>query len=320
MNIREILRSPFGRSFLLLLSVCWILFFLITIVLSVLIVVPVINGNIAAQPNRTLEVDLELEAKLFSNYVEKKRSIIDDIAKLPMVVNAVMLSDASNPTLIDHFEHIVIGDSRGRLVLQDIEGRVLIKSADTLQGVYSAGRWLEQIIEGNIPYKFILPGQKGDYFTFQMSVPVTYNGAIEGVLSAEVNVPFEDVFITGSFNESVAFRLVKENSSVYTESGHIDMIHEVSKVLAGPELTFVYITDESPLRQAERELRNSIFFVLFPGFASSFICLAVVGGGYRSLIGKEKVLSVSRSLMCSSDCIGEVNMQALELVCQSVKR
>lgn len=270
-------------------------FFLITVMLTAFVIVPKINDVLESQTSKDIQVDLALEAQLFTRFVESQKTVLQDLAKSPSLVNSAMLSDARNPVLIDLFDNVVIGGEAGRVVLQDIAGTVLIQSTNQLLGSYNETQpWVERILNNEIPYYFRLLSQNGTRFTFQISIPVSYNDYVEGVLSAEFSVPLDQVFIALSFDEHIAFKLVQEHMTIATEINHIEIAREESVALVSPDLTFTYVTDEAIVRGKERALRNTILLVLLIGLAISFLLFAVYG--YRNLIIRPSQISVKPSL------------------------
>jgi hypothetical protein len=137
-------------------------------------------------------------------------------------------------------------------------------------------------------------GQDKERFTFQISIPVVYDDYIEGVLSAEITVLLSRVFVTQAFNKHVAFRLTQGQSAIFTHFEHIEIARENSVDLDSPNLTFTYITDDGPIREKVRSLRNSILLVLLVGLAISFFLFALLG--YFSLVKNDKVLKIKRAL------------------------
>jgi len=263
-------------------------FFLIVTILTALVIVPKINRVFESQNAHDIRVDLALEAELFTKYVESQKTILEDLANFPSLVNATMLSDSSDPILTDLFDNVVLGGEKGRLVLQDIGGTVLINNASDFQGIYGEGeRWVDQIIDAAVPYHFQLLSQIDDQFTFKISVPVKYNELVEGVLSAEITESLEQVFVSQSFNNNIAFRLVQDEISIYTDSDHIEIAHEESIGLEQPDLTFIYITDAAVIRQKEISLRNTILLVLLTGLVVSFLLFVLYG--YRTQYAPDKL-------------------------------
>ncbi len=269
------------------IAIFGITFFLITMLLTALVIIPEINKTLESQHSKDTKVGLELQAELFTNFVNSQKSILQDLATFPSLVNAAMLSDGSNPVLLDLFENVVIGGNSARLLLQDIAGNVLIQTTDDLHGTYIEGSpWSDRLLNGSIPFYFRLLSQQGDQFTFQLSIPIIYNTSIEGVLSAEIKVSLTHVFVSQS-HDHVAFQLVQEHMTVHTESSHIKIARKNTVNISHPNLTFIYITDDAVIKEKEESLRNTVFSVLLFGLGISFLLFTLFG--YRSLISRDNI-------------------------------
>ena len=256
-------------------------FFLLTTVLTAFVIIPNTNKLLITEHSQNIQTKLALEAKLFTNYVNSKRIILQDLAQTSSLVAATMLSETQNQNLIDIFDNIVIGGKRGNLVLQDIAGTVIIKTAHEFQDFYSQDvAWVNRIVEDEIPYQFKLLGQSDGQFTYRISVPVRYRNATEGVLSAEITAPLEQIFVSQSI-EHVAFRLEQIDLAVRTDSRHIEIAREDAIELEGPNLTFTYISDDALIRNKEHINRNRVLLVLFSGLGASFLMFTLFE--YRNL-------------------------------------
>ena len=295
MNTEPKLPAQTDPNVLRCLSLYGIGFFLITVILTAFVIVPKINESFESQHSQDIQVNLALEAQLFKRFIESQTTVLQDLAEFPSIVNSAMLSSANSPAIIDLIDNVVIGGEAGRVVLQDIAGTVLIQSTNDLQGAYDEKQpWVERILSSEIPYHFLLLNQDGDQFSFKISIPVSYNDYVEGVLSAEFSMPLDQVFIALSFNEHIAFKLVQEHITIATDINHIDIVREESVVLESPSVTFTYITDEAIIRSKETALRNTILLTLLIGLAISFLVFAVYG--YRNLIVRPENIRVKPSL------------------------
>lgn len=286
-NKRLLTNQHLFRSF----AIFGIVFFLITMIFTAFVIVPKINSVFESQHSKDIQVDLALEAQLFMRFVESQRTVLQDLASFPSLVNAAMLSDGNNPALIDLFDNVVISGDAGRVVLQDISGKIVMQSTQALQGSYSEGEvWIEQVLNGDIPFHFYLLSQEGDSFTFKISIPVNYNTYIEGVLSAEITAPLDHLFIAQSFDEHIAFKLVQDHIAIATDSSHIGIVRETAAMLEGPNVTLIYVTDDALVDAKEQALRKTILMVLLAGLAISFLLFTLFG--YQTLKNKNDKVSI----------------------------
>jgi PAS domain S-box-containing protein len=268
--------SPF-KAF----SVFAVSLFLLIMLLSAFFIIPKANHLFESVHDQDVKKELALEATLFTRYIESQQSIIQDLASYPSLTNAAMMSDANNRAIQSLFENVIIGGKKSHLVLQDIAGTVLIQTDNELLGNYSADQpWIEQILSEATPYHLKLLAQKGSTLRFKMSVPILYQNFIEGILSSEISVPLEDVFVTQSYNK-VAFKLVQDGVSINTGTDLIEIQRESSMTLPDSNIVFTYITDDSLIYEGKRTLQNTILTVLLISFTISFLLFAFLG--YRSL-------------------------------------
>ena len=152
-----------------------------------------------------------------------------------------------------------------------------------LYGNYSSEQpWIEHILQGDIAYHFQLLRQNNDALTFKVSVPVFYNGYIEGILSSEITIALEDIFVTQKYKENVAFRLTQGIVKISTSTEHIEIPRENSLTLPDTDIVFTYISDDSLIYDGKRELQNTILLILLISFTLAFLLFA--GLNYRGLI------------------------------------
>ena len=252
-------------------------FFLLTSILTAFFIIPKINESIAESYENGLLIDSQLEAELFIRFIESNRELLGDLAQYPSLINAVMLSNGDSPNLIDLLDNVTIRGERGRLVLQDIAGNILLQTSDQMQASYdSDAPWLDEVLNRDRPYHFQLLGQNGGMFTFKMTVPVIYSDNVEGVLSAEISASLHKVFVAQLFDDSIAFKLTQDRVVVKTSIDGIRIPKETSLQLEGLGLSFTYISDEALFRDKSAALRNTILSVLFFGLAISFVLFFIV--------------------------------------------
>lgn len=262
--------------------------FLLIALATAFIFIPKVNELMESQHGQDLNHELVLEAALFTRFIETQQSVMDDLATYPNVTSAVMMSDGSERAVNELLNNVVIGGKKSRLVLQDIAANIVIQTDNELTGNYTAEQpWIENILSGTKPYHIELLGQKGFLLTFKMSVPVLYNTSIEGVLSGEITVSLQDVFVTQSLNNKVAFKLVQGDVEINTDMDHIQIIRENSTLLSGSNITFTYVTDDALIQEGKRTLQNTVLIVLLISFVLAFSLFALVG--YRSSLGSEQL-------------------------------
>lgn len=252
-----------------------IVFFLLMTLLTAFIIIPQINTAFEENLQAESQNKLALEAELFKRFIDGQKKILNDIASYPSLTNAVLLASSDNLAFIDYFNNIRIGGRKTPLVLQDLEGKTMLKKGN-LQGNYQYKQyWVKELLAGAIPYHFQLLGQKADTLTFQISVPVTYNNYIEGLLSAELEVSLKEIFVA-QFHDNVAFKLSQNDVIIKTDDSKIIIPKEITLQFEQPNINFSLITDKETSRQKAFKLRNTILVVLLTGLAISFVLLFVL--------------------------------------------
>lgn len=303
---------PKSNAFFKSFAIFSIGLFLLIMLLSAFFIVPKFNSLLDAQNEQDLQKELMLEAALLNQFFVNQQTIVQDLATYPGLAGAVMLGEANELAIIEFFDNSVIGGEKSRLVLQDIAGNIVLKTNNTHYGNYASDQlWFEKLLSGDTDFYVQLLRQKAGKFTFKMSVPVFYNGLIEGVLSSEITVLIKDVFVSQAFNDDVAFKLTQGSVTINTGTEHIEIQRENSVTLTGTDIVFTYITDDSVIYEGKRKLQNTIFSVLLLGFGVAFLLFAFLN--YRNVnavINHHKTPSNSWKVYSIPISIGGIGMVA----------
>ncbi len=250
--------------------------FLLTM-LTAFIIIPQLGYFLGKQHLKDLETNLALETEIFKQFIGEQKKTLDDIAKFPVVMNSVMLSSSPSMDLVDLFEHTLIASEKSQLILQNINGDILLKRTDDVHGFYGAEeKWFIDLLQGKRDFHFQLLYQQQDKFTFHLAVPVKYRNSSEGVLSAEITVPLRRVFYTDLFKENVGFKLTQGDVVISTPYEHIVKPYATTKIITNPDIKYTYITDYEPIEKTERKLRNLILWMMLCGLLVSFILFCLL--------------------------------------------
>lgn len=204
-------------------AIFFIVFFLVMTILTALLMIPNINVAFREHHQDDASENLKLEAELFTRYIKTQKTIVEDLARYPSLINAVMLARGDDTALIDFFENTTIGNQKGRLVLQDIEGNILLTTKNLFHASYKkSAAFVDQIVEGKVPFHFELLQQRAEIFTFKITVPVKYNTHVEGLLSAEIDASLNDIFLLKLYDDRVGFKLIQGAKIISTGLGKIN--------------------------------------------------------------------------------------------------
>ncbi len=276
-----------NQPILRLIAAFLIGFFLIISLLTAFIIVPKINNSLVNQHVVDNKVTLEIETELFKRFVDNHRITLTDLTKFPVITSASLLSKSDNPDFIDLVDNFAIAGEKSRLVLQNIAGEIIYQTDRDIQGDFTPNAsWINRIIKDNQSYNFQLLEQEGEDFRFVISVPVTYLGNNEGVLSAEITAPLTALFSEQTIREGGAFKLKQGDVVVKTNTDSIKLPREVSTNAITHNIELTYISDDTPIIQAQNKLRSAILGILFVGLAISFILFTLLG--YRAFANNEE--------------------------------
>lgn len=285
------MKLNFDKKTLKIFSFFLIIFFFISTILTSFFLIPRINKSFENQYEEEIRLEANLEAELFSRFINSQKTILRDLAAHPNVVNSSMLS-TKNANLIDLLDNFAVFGKEGVLTLQDISGSIIMQTEQQFQGEYTPNSiWLSSILESSTDSYFYLLNQEGDNFSFIISVPVEYGGNIQGVLSAEITVSFKEVFVVKSFDKKIAFKLEQNDRKVSSVNNSILVPVEVTINLKNSDLNFTYVTDKTPVIEKENKLKITILTVLLIGLVTSLILFFIFG--YKFFVNQEESSGVN---------------------------
>ena len=266
-------RQSFFRKF----SVFLIGFFLIITLLTAFIVVPQINKSLETQHLVDSQITLKIEKELFIRFVNSERERLEDFARFPVIISAALLSSADNPDFIDLVENFIIAGEKSRLTLKNIAGEVIYETKEDVKASYDVNSaWVKEVMEGTIPYNFMLIGQEGDRFRFALSIPIMYLGNIEGILSAEMTAPLTAIFSPQTIKQGEGFKLKQNDVTIQTDTSSIAIPREFSIDVPLKNVKLTYISDDTKVIGQQNKLRNTILTTLLVGLLISFFLFSIL--------------------------------------------
>jgi len=267
-------------------------FFLVMTLLTAFVAIPQINKSFQDQHLRDSQMTLAIETELLKRFVANHRTILEDLSSFPIVTNTALLSSTTDPNFIDLVDNFAINGQKSRLIFHDIAGNIIYQTATEIDGDFSKNApWIKTLLDGAADYNFQLLTQEGDDFRFVISVPITYRGYVEGILSAQITTPLETVFSPQTIGEGEGFKLHQNDVTVTTDLSGIVLPKTVSTSLVEKNMELVYISDERKMLVEQDRLRNTILLVLFAGLGISFLLFVFLG--FRSLTEEEAQVSQS---------------------------
>lgn len=127
-------------------------------------------------------------------FLDNHRQVLEDQARLPLLVEAVSRPEARSRTLVRFLENIDVLGSRCRLALLDAQGRAIFSSMGELSGEsYGDEVWFHQLVGGRRDaYVGISGGKRLSYW--QIAVPVLDANRLRGALMAEIDLAELQIF------------------------------------------------------------------------------------------------------------------------------
>ncbi|KZN34509.1 hypothetical protein N480_21020 [Pseudoalteromonas luteoviolacea S2607] len=163
-------------------------FLLCSLVLSIVISLALV-GTRANSSVKELQVQArQTEAKLavsnLGQFISTRLILLKDLAKIPMLSNAVMGSDISRASLSDFLKEYKVLGSHAPLHLYNILSEQVFTNSPLENQNFNNEPWLDQLLLGELGQAVALK-YDGEQFVFVIAVPIEYNGFTEGVLISE---------------------------------------------------------------------------------------------------------------------------------------
>ncbi|WP_247687361.1 hypothetical protein [Pseudoalteromonas luteoviolacea] len=163
-------------------------FLLCSLVLSIVISLSLV-GSRADSSVKELQLQArQTEAKLavsnLGQFISTRLILLRDLAKIPMLSNAVMGSDISRASLSDFLKDYKVLGQNVPLHLYNVLSEPVFTNSPLYSGKFSKEPWLDQMLLGELGQAVVLK-HEDQQFKFILAVPIEYNGFTEGVLISE---------------------------------------------------------------------------------------------------------------------------------------
>lgn len=169
---------------------------ILSVTISLLLVGSRANDAIYDLQSKSIEIESELTTSYLMLFIETREQILKDIARQPILSNAIMDSETSKAALLDYLDEYKILGKTEKLVITNILQEVVYSSDSSLAEVIATEpTWLNSIINNQIESAVILRSSQSQYF-FTIAVPIKYNNLSEGVLTVQFSTPLRELLPT----------------------------------------------------------------------------------------------------------------------------
>lgn len=183
-------RSSFSRVF----SYSLLAFFALQVIVGTVMIVLFIGGEMSQMLEVRVKSELNGRSSRLGSYISDRLLILEDYAKLPVLIAGVMQSDEHLGNTVDLVESLPFLKSDVQFALYDFQG-VPIYSKWTSNDTGSP-EIFQRLIEGDqdSAVELVTGHEWEDGQYWKLSVPILYHGLPEGVLSAYFPVRMREMF------------------------------------------------------------------------------------------------------------------------------
>ncbi|MDH5723765.1 MAG: ATP-binding protein, partial [Alphaproteobacteria bacterium] len=309
------------------LSSSWIFYgfivvsFSLSLLISALLIGPRAERAILQMQKESSEAQIELTTAYLSQFLVTRIKIIQDLAHYPLVINGVMGSGASLANLSDFLgdykilgneEHIRLFNILGEEIYTNHAHEADKQAEDKNASLNTKENWFQQLLSGKNLYAISLVENERGENIFQLSVPIIYGDATEGVLSVGIHSDLEDVLAPIISDKERAVVLSAETGRFTTLSDK-DVLRDYKSLqkqkIDDTGITFEYLVTKALLENQKKGFMSDISLAILLGLFASFGVLAVFGrklllNPYKKLESSEKELRLYESaFLFSNDAV-----------------
>lgn len=258
------------------------LFFFASLLLSLLISMLIVGQraeSILLQTQRTASnYEASYAIENIRQYLVNRQQVLEDIARSPVVANSVMGSDIERANLDDFLNNLTILGNKENITVFNVLGEAIYGNKGDEYSDVSGAEWFQQLLNDGLNVKFTIHHIDEGFF-FEISVPILYNGFVEGVLTAQFNKPLAS-FFAASMKPGHAIRLVSDAATYQSFEQSSDFALITNTTIAGTHINAQYFIRIANLEREKREFMSSIALAVLLSLTLSFCVLAIFGKRY----------------------------------------
>lgn len=200
------MRALINKKFKLSTNNAFYTFLVLSLILSVTISLLFVghraNTAIYDLQSKSLEIESKLTTSYLTLFLETRTQILNDLARQPILSNAIMGSDTSKALLQDYLFQYKIMGSTEKITIINVLKEVVFSNVPSLNELSIIEQpWINSLLEEQTE-KAVILNKPTNTDLFTIAVPIKYNNFTEGVLMVQFNTPMTQLLPTDFDRES----------------------------------------------------------------------------------------------------------------------
>ncbi|MFQ3177773.1 MAG: two-component system sensor histidine kinase/response regulator [Pseudoalteromonas tetraodonis] len=147
------------------------------------------NTAIYDLQSKSLEIESKLTTSYLTLFLETRTQILNDLARQPILSNAIMGSDTSKALLQDYLFQYKIMGSTEKITIINVLKEVVFSNDPLLNELSIIEQpWINSLLQEQTE-KAVILNKPTNTDLFTIAVPIKYNNFTEGVLMVQFNTP-----------------------------------------------------------------------------------------------------------------------------------
>ena len=262
-------------------------------------------------------VQAENAASAIGNYLDDRIQYLKDLARQPLLANAVMDTLDSRENLEDYLNSLLILGRKEPVYLLNILGETIhqanhLASSPTgdksLFNNLEQATWFQDLINGN--KQWVIQKYENDKQAyFSIAVPVKYNGGSEGVLLVRFSNEIRALFTTTGSASGI--RIKGDYLQYSSLKDNIDYQKVDSRNAGLSELTIEYFNESEQLLSEVNQVVERVYIGIFASLLLAFFFLFLLGKKY--FIDPFKVIEQSEKNLRAEQARNRELLKALDV-------
>ncbi|WP_064663135.1 PAS domain S-box protein [Pseudoalteromonas sp. MQS005] len=175
---------------------------ILSVTISLLFVGHRANTAIYDLQSKSLEIESKLTTSYLTLFLETRTQILNDLARQPILSNAIMGADTSKALLQDYLSQYKIMGSTEKITIINVLKEVVFSNDPLLNELSIIEQpWINSLLEEHTE-KAVILNKPTNTDLFTIAVPIKYNNFTEGVLMVQFNTPMTQLLPTDFDRES----------------------------------------------------------------------------------------------------------------------